>query len=74
MDKFLIELKTQKRQVENISDKIEAGQPYMDELKKYLPCLNQLVALIFEMIQNVELELNQDFVLQVLNDIIQPSQ
>ena len=67
MDHFLVELQHQKERVEAIAARIEQGQPYMDELKSYLPTLT-----ISEVNQNTAnpFEIDQNFVLQVLNDII----
>lgn len=72
MDHFLVELQHQKERVEAIAAKIEQGQPYMDELKSYLPTLNQTIRTLFEVNQNTAnpFEIDQNFVLQVLNDII----
>lgn len=70
MEKFLIELKNQKEKIEVIADKIDNGECYMEEMKEYLPQLNQTITALFEMIQDSTLQINQNFVLQVLNDIL----
>ena len=58
--------------VTRISEKIENGEKYLEELKGYLPALNQVILKIFEGIADPQLALdvNQEFILQVLNDII----
>lgn len=60
------------KEVETIGNKIENGEEYMEEIRKYLPSLNSLMAEIFQMTQNPEigLEMDTEFVLQVLNDIL----
>lgn len=70
MKDFLIELKTQTKVVEAIAYKIDNGQAYMEELKAYLPKLNQIVTEILKKISDHMIDINQNFVLQVLNDII----
>lgn len=72
MKDFLIELQHQRETVKEIASKIENGSEYMEELRSYLPILNQTIITLFKMIQNsaIQLEINQKFVLQVLNDII----
>lgn len=72
MKNFLIELQHQSEMLEEIVTKIENGEAYMEELKAYLPVLNQTITTLFGMIKNpaIHLEINPDFVLQVLNDII----
>ena len=70
MEKFLIELKNQKEKIEVIADKIESEECYMEEMKEYLPQLNQSITALFEMIQDPTLQINQNFVLQVWNDIL----
>ena len=72
MNEFLNELQQNIEAVENIELKIEQGKTYMDELKEYLPSLNKMMTEILGFVQNSEIniELNPEFVLQVLNDII----
>lgn len=72
MKDLLIELQEMNKKAEELAVKIEGGETYMEELKLYLPILNQTIMKLFEVIQNPEnlLELSPDFVLQVLNDII----
>lgn len=70
MKDFLIELKTQIKVVEAIAYKIDNGQAYMEELKAYLPKLNQIITEILKKISDHMIDINQNFVLQVLNDII----
>lgn len=72
MENFLIELQEMGRKAEELAAKIEGGENYMDALKFYLPILNQTVTKLFEImqLQDNPIEISQDFVLQVLNDIM----
>lgn len=72
MKNFLIELQQQSKKAEELAAKIECGEAYMEELRSYLPVLNQTIMKLFEIMQNPEnsLEISRDFVLQVLNDIV----
>lgn len=72
MDEFLIELQKQQEKVDTIVQKIENGEPYMEDIKKYLPELNRIITTLFEGMQNslINIDLNQNFILQVLNDIL----
>lgn len=71
MDNFLDELQAQCKTAEDLADKIEREEAYMDELKAYLPTLTQTISKLFAMMQDgAAIDFSQDFVLQVLNDII----
>lgn len=72
MNDFLNLLQQHINAVEIIGNKIENGEVYMEDMRGYLPSLNQMITTIFELVQNpqVPLSLNPEFVLQVLNDII----
>lgn len=72
MDKLLNQLQPHIEAVEGIGNKIENSEEYMEEIRKYLPSLNSLMAELFQMAQNPEigLEMDTEFVLQVLNDIL----
>ncbi|EOT23610.1 hypothetical protein VSQ32_15365 [Lachnospiraceae bacterium KK002] len=72
MEEFNVLLGKNIELVEKISCKIESGEPYMESLRIYLPSLNQMVTTIINMVQvpEISLELNQAFVLQVLQDIL----
>lgn len=72
MDEFLIELQKQQEKVDTIVQKIENGEPYIEDIKKYLPELNRIITTLFEGMQNslINIDLNQNFILQVLNDIL----
>lgn len=72
VDKFLNQLQPHIEAVERIGNKIENGEEYMEEIRHYLPSLNQLVTEIFQIAQDpqAELEIDVEFVLQVLNDIL----
>lgn len=72
MKNFLIGLQHQSEMLEALVTKIENGEAYMEELKAYLPVLNQTITTLFGMIENpaIQIEINPDFILQVLNDII----
>ena len=54
--------------VEAIGTKIEQGETYLDELRGYLPSLNQMITGLAD--PNRSIELSEEFVLQVLNDIM----
>lgn len=71
MDEFLNVLQQHIDVVGEITDKMENGENYFDELQGYLPPLNQMITEIFELINNpqIRLDVNRDFILQVLNDI-----
>lgn len=58
--------------VKGIGDKIENHEAYIEDIKEYLPSLNQMIMSLFTAIQESKLcvELNQDFIVQVLNDIL----
>lgn len=72
MDEFLIELKKQKEKIQEIADRIENQESYMGEMKEFLPELNRTITALFGMIQDstLQIEINQNFVLQVLNDVL----
>ncbi len=72
MNEFIILLQQHLESAEKIGNKIENGEEYMEEIRQYLPSLNQLVTEIFRMAQDPEngLEIDTEFVLQVLNDIL----
>ncbi|MCI7129067.1 MAG: hypothetical protein MSA09_00595 [Lachnospiraceae bacterium] len=72
MDKFLCELERHRKVLEEIGDKIENKEPYMDSVKEYLPSLNEMTTAVLELVQNpqIALELNLQFYMQVLNDIV----
>lgn len=72
MNEFLDSLRQQIEVVERIGDKIEHGEAYMEDMRNYLPSLNQMITTILDLKQTREipLELNHEFVFQVLNDII----
>lgn len=55
-----------------IVQKIEIGEDYMSYVRTILPKLNQIMTEIFRLMQRSELqiELNIDFVVQVLQDIV----
>lgn len=72
MNEFLNLLQSQIETAEQIANKIENGEEYMEAVREYLPALNQTVTSIFQIAQEPDsaLEINVDFVLQVLNDIL----
>lgn len=72
MGGFLEQLQEHIDNVACIGNKIENGEVYMEELRTYLPTLNQMIMDIFRMTQNpdIALELDQTFLVQVLNDIL----
>ena len=72
MDEFFDLLQQHIGVVEGIGDKVERGEYYMEDVRQYLPSLNQIMTVILQMTQEpeVSLELDQGFVMQVLNDIL----
>lgn len=72
MNEFLILLQSQIETAEQIGNKIENGEAYMDDIRGFLPVLNQMTTEIFRIIQppNSALEIDPSFVTQVLNDIL----
>lgn len=72
MNEFMEMLQKHEKQVMQISEKIENGECYLDDLREYLPMLNQMMLSIFAQMDDpqVQLDLNKEFVLQVLNDIV----
>lgn len=72
MNEWIRELQGQKDQITQICDKIENGQAYMAELRSFLPEMNQMITGILNLAgdPNVALDLNTEFVIQVLKDII----
>ena len=72
MDELMNGIQRHIETVEAIGTKIEQGETYLDELICYLPSLNQMITGIFEMLAdpNRSIELSEEFVLQVLNDIM----
>lgn len=71
MNDFLAELKCQRETAVDLANKIENEEAYMNELKAYLPTLTQTISKLFEIMQNeAAIDINPDFVLQVLNDIV----
>lgn len=58
--------------VEHICNLIEQGEEYIEELTGYLTALNELIGAVLACAQNQEtpFTINEQFVLQVLKDII----
>lgn len=64
-----------KLHIENIckiTEKIENRQDYMEDLKEYIPHMNQIIPKIINLSTDSRsnLDLNNEFVLQVLKDIL----
>ena len=72
MNDFLNELDWNKDKLMEVIGQLENKEEYMKPLKEYLPSLNQITKNIFELVNdpNVLLELNTQFYMQVLNDIV----
>lgn len=72
MNEFLNLLQSQIETAEEIGNKIENGEKYMEAVREYLPSLNQMLTSIFQMAQGAKpvLEISPEFVVQVLNDIL----
>ena len=58
--------------VNGIGDKIENQEANIEDIRGYVPSLNQMMLSIFKLIQdsNLQFQINQDFIVQVLNDIL----
>lgn len=58
--------------VKNISHKIENHEAYLEDIRGYLPSLNEMITSIFTAIEEstLHLELSQEFTVQVLNDVL----
>lgn len=72
MNEFLSLLQSHIDTAEQIGNKIENGEDYMEDVRQYLPSLNRMVTDIFQMAQEPDsvLEINAQFIMQVLNDIL----
>lgn len=72
MNEFLNLLQSQIETAEEIGNKIENGENYMEEIRGFLPQLKQLITELFQVIQipDSTLEIDSGFVTQVLNDIL----
>lgn len=72
MDELLNCLGQQIEMVEELGDRIEQGEACMDQVRNYLPSLNQMITMIFDLQKTpgCTLEMSREFVFQVLNDII----
>ena len=58
--------------VQCICNKIENQEAYIEDIRGYLPSLNQMITSIFTNMQQgqISLELNHGFIIQALNDIL----
>lgn len=72
MKEFLDALAKHEEIVEQLAVMIEEHTSYQSELKQYLPSLTQLIQTILQIGNGSQfsLELNQEFVLQILSDIV----
>lgn len=72
MNEILNLLQSQIETAEEIGNKIENGENYMEEIRGFLPQLKQLITELFQVIQipDSTLEIDSGFVMQVLNDIL----
>ena len=72
MKEFVELLQQHMETVAQIGDKIEKEEPYMNELKNYLPSLNQVIMSVFELVDHpqIQLDVSKEFILQLLNDIV----
>jgi hypothetical protein len=67
MHELLEKLCCNKEKVETIIQKIEFGEIYIDELKQYLPMMNEIVTCI---LYEAKISINEEFLVQVLHDLI----
>lgn len=72
MDEFLTYLGRHMNQIDLICDRIEKRIEYLGELRMLLPQINQTVTAILSLQEESPelLVLNQEFVLQVLKDLV----
>lgn len=72
MKEFIVNLYQNIEKLQEIIDKIKKNQPYIADVKQYLPCMNQIMQMIFNMAENTEtqLQINNEFVIQVLKDTL----
>lgn len=72
MNEFLSCLIQQAESIVELCDRMERGDACVEQVRSFLPSLNQTITMIYDP-QQAELqtlELNHEFVFQVLNDII----
>lgn len=69
---FTERLEEDKDQVLRIIDQIENKEPYMEDMRGYLTSLNEMTKEIIRLTDDpqIALDLNKQFYLQVLNDIM----
>ena len=69
MHELLEKLCCNKEKVETIIQKIESREIYIDELKQYLPMMNEIVTCI---LYEAKISINEEFLVQVLrqDDVI----
>ena len=72
MKTFTERLEEDKDQVLRIIDQIENKEPYMEDMRGYLTSLNEITKEIIRLTDDpqIVLDLNKQFYLQVLNDIM----
>lgn len=72
MKEFITDLYQNIEKLQNIIDEIKNNQPYIEDLKQYLPSMNQIIQIIFSMAEDnkVQLQINNQFVIQVLKDTL----
>ena len=72
MKTFTERLEEDKDQVLRIIDQIENKEPYMEDMRGYLTSLNEMTKEIIRLTDDpqIALDLNKQFYLQVLNDIM----
>lgn len=72
MNEFLTQLQQHIEIVEDLSDKIEIGDDYLEQLKGYLPLLNQMIHTIFSLKEDPQvcLQIDLEYVMRVLKDIL----
>lgn len=67
MRKLVELLYCNKEKTDKIIQKLETGESYMDDLKQYLPIINETITCI---LQEAKISLNENFIVQVLHDLI----
>ena len=72
MKEFITNLYQNIEKLQNIVDKIKNNQPYIEDLIQYIPSMNQIIQMIFNLAEDnkVQLQINNQFVIQVLKDTL----
>lgn len=70
METWLNKIEENRSKIDEICTLIENDYEYMEEVKRYLPRLNQLITELFAVAEKQSIVLNKGFVCQVLTDFL----